>query len=219
MVCGRHGGLAGRGGATRLRGGGRGRALGDRRELGQHRPEAQLGGLADDRLALARSFDAGQVDDDVVALAGDLGLGDPEAVDALRMMSTRDVEGVGVELPDRRQDDRDAALEVEAEDRRGPATRASPMNVPTTSTTRDRRDTRCSASRSGPASSSGLVVVHVGLGRRRRDLGVASGLVRRSASASGYAALRDRGPGERQHDARRHLELHRVPSSRARIVP
>ena len=42
----------------------------DRRQLGEHRPEAQLGGLADEAPRLVAVLHAGEVDDDVVALRG-----------------------------------------------------------------------------------------------------------------------------------------------------
>ena len=96
---------------------------------GEHRPEPELGGAADDLEGPLAVLDAGQVDDDRVALADDLGLGDAEGVDP----GADDLDGL-VERARRAPssvglvDDRGAALEVEAELRAtspGPATIAT----------------------------------------------------------------------------------------------
>ena len=50
---------------------------------GEHRPELQLGGLADQVERPVLVLHARDLDEDVVALAGDLRLGDAEGVDAL----------------------------------------------------------------------------------------------------------------------------------------
>ena len=82
---------------------------------GQHRPEPQLGGPADDLEGPLAVLDAGEVDDDGVALADDLGLGDAEGVDP----AADDLDGV-VERLVRHvvgglEDHRHAALQVEAQ--------------------------------------------------------------------------------------------------------
>ena len=68
-------------------------------------------------IGLVAVLHAGQVDDDVAPLARDLRLGDAEGVDPVADDVDGHVEGVGLELADRREHDRHAALEVEAEHR------------------------------------------------------------------------------------------------------
>ena len=117
---GRGGRLAGRGAGRRAgrRGRRRGRLglLAGRGELGQNGPEAQLRRLAHHVEGTALVPHPGQLDDDGVALAGDLGLGHAEGVDPV----ADDLDGLvehaaGVHPLRRLEDDRGAALEVEAE--------------------------------------------------------------------------------------------------------
>ena len=93
----------GRGRRRALRRGGRraldrrgGRRARSRCETGTvrrlHRTEPQLGGLADEALGLGRVLHARQVDDDRVALALHVGLGDAETVDAVADDVDRGVE-------------------------------------------------------------------------------------------------------------------------------
>ena len=83
--------------------------------------KAQLGGLADDVEDLLLVGGPGELHDDGVALAGDLGFGHAEGVDALADDADGLIELLGrdrvVDLAvlDRLEVDRDAALEVEAE--------------------------------------------------------------------------------------------------------
>ena len=61
-------------------------------EVLEHRPEPQLGRLAHQLQRPVLVLDARELDDDGVALAGDLGLGHAEGVDPVRMISMRLVE-------------------------------------------------------------------------------------------------------------------------------
>ncbi len=85
------------------------------RPSSEHGPELELGGAAHERLGLGPVADAGEVDDDAVALAGDLRLGHAQAVDA----GPDDLDGLVDVLAGRvalgGEDDRVAALEVEAQ--------------------------------------------------------------------------------------------------------
>ena len=121
-------GLGGRGGAGL--GGRGGTGLGRRRgptrrrrlTAGQHRTELEAGRAADDRLGLLAVAHPRELHHDGAALAGDVGLGDTQAVDAL----ADDVLGLldrflGGELAVHLlglEDDGEAALQVEAEGRR-----------------------------------------------------------------------------------------------------
>ena len=120
----------------------------------------------------------------------DLGLGDAEAVDPVADDVDGDVERVGLELADRRQDDRDAALQVEAEHRLVVA--------------RDRReegpddeDHRADQEDDVPAHGSVVARAVVGRGARRAPPG----------RSTEVGDLRDRVAGDRDDDARRDLEL------------
>ena len=107
-----------RGGRGRIDGG-RGGRIGDdaRVEGGEHRPELELGGLADQGDGPVLVLHAGDLDEDVVALAGDLRLGHAEGVDALADDGDGLVDGVAVGLALGLQHDRHTALEVEAQQR------------------------------------------------------------------------------------------------------
>ena len=81
---------------------------------GRKRSSAVLPDQCDGLVAVLH---AGEVDDDVAPLPGDLGLEGAEGVDPVADDVDGDVERVGPVLPDRRQHDRGAALQVEAEHR------------------------------------------------------------------------------------------------------
>ena len=190
-------GRRGRGGGRSAR---RGRAScsrdgGASASTGRNRSSAVLPTSA---LGLVAVLHAGQVDDDVVALAGDLGLGDAEAVDPVADDVDRDVEGVGLVLarpatarPRCRPGGRGRAPVVLPGDERA-------TNVPTTSTsvtTRNMtflRTAQSSGLVDGGSSSVGLVGVD-GVG---------------ALGATSDRRLRDRGRGPRVITTpRRDLEL------------
>ena len=82
----------------------------------QHGSKEQLGRLADDLQRPGRVLDARQLDDHVVALAADVGLGHAEGVDPLAHDRDGLVEDAAVDLALGLQDDRRSALKIEAKE-------------------------------------------------------------------------------------------------------
>ena len=85
----------------------------------QHGPEPELGGGADQVEGSLLLVDAGELHDDRVALPGDLRLGHAEGVDAVADDLDRLVEGLVAGRLGGLEHHRHAALEVEAQLRRG----------------------------------------------------------------------------------------------------
>ena len=84
---------------------------------GAHRPKLDDAGNVDSVERLALVAHAGQVDDDVLALDANVGFGDAATLELVADQVTDTVEVLRGRALLRRQHDRDAALQVETEDR------------------------------------------------------------------------------------------------------